>query len=94
MQLTVKEQEAVRRALASNKSVISRYQGPLFYIWPGVLGVCYGIYLDEVVVILAGIIVFLITLVVYWVWSAWYSNVLFGALEKYEIEVGALDESD
>ena len=94
MQLTEKEQEVVRRALASNKSVVSRYLSPLFYVWPGILGVCYGIYLDEIVVFLAGIIVFLLTLAVYWVWSARFSKVLFDALEKYEIEVRALDEPD
>ena len=94
MQLTVKEQAAVRLALASNKSVVSRYLSPLFYVWPGVVGVCYGFYLDEVVVVLAGIIVFLITVIGYWVWSVRYSNILFNALEKYENEVRALNESD
>ena len=94
MQLTKKEQAAVRLALESNRNVVSQYLSPLFYVWPGILGVCYGFYLDEVIVVLAGIVVFLITIVGYWVWSARYSKYLINALEKYESEVCALNEQD
>ncbi|MAT91597.1 MAG: hypothetical protein CME59_03255 [Halioglobus sp.] len=94
MTLTDDEKAAVRRALTGSKSKLVHFVHYLLYILPGLFIGLYGWYLGEIIAVLVGFGVLLGTVVYLLFWSSGFSHHLINALEKYESEVGALENSD